>query len=467
MNPLSLNLLKGPMRRSVWLLTLCVVVSAWVGVAHAAAPAEGPDVFDVESFLGEGTRLFLYGVFALGLCIVSVWVPDAPLLAFLFSMSLVQFSGLRVALMVMQCALVLLRTGAPRTLVPSWPLSLFLLCLAASGSWALEPHDSFLGELAGIKATLLQVPLALAVLATLRSRLTTMNRLLAALVCGAVPGCIRTIQNALAGERFLGDQDEYYMGFIPPDIFTTILVISGVFLMFCLTSSQTSRRMKALAGVVLPLFCVALVLSGIRSGWMGFGLASLFLLLRTRSVLALGCVMLVLSLVALLGFSGVTGLNLDEKLSARMSENSMHSGTARLEFWEVAAQGFAQRPVLGIGWGCFPGFAEDHTMGNRWATHNIFVRVACELGLVGCLFFLAWITGTCLSVRGSPLANLAMALMLGVLVQGLFLDLFLGSQFWLFLGLCEGVRASGSPRLGESLELPRSLYGAPGAPTGA
>jgi O-antigen ligase len=326
-------------------------------------------------------------------------------------------------------------------------LSIFLVCIMASGSWALEPHESLFADLTGILAMLLQVPLTIATLASLRSRITNVNRLLWALLLGSIPGCIRTIQNALAGVRYLEDQsaqdqNQYYMGFIAPDIFSTILLMGGIFLIFWLLSSAASATRKVLAGAILPLLCVALLLTGIRSSWIALGLPTLVLLVRTRSFFALFGGFLMIAMIGFLAFSSVIGLNMNEKMAARLSERSLGSGETRLRYWQVGLQGFAKRPILGIGWGCYPSFAADNTVGRRAATHNIFIRMVCELGLVGLVLFCAWILRTLQILRGSPAAALTRLIMLGVLVQGLFLDHFLSSHFWLFIGLCEGVAAA-------------------------
>lgn len=308
----------------------------------------------------------------------------------------------------------------------------------ASPTWALDIHESLFGETGtGILAMVPLLPLMLATSGLLYFRLTTIRRLLWALVFGSIPGSFLTIQNAIAGVRYNENAEGYYMGFEQPDIFSPILVVCGIFLLVCLGSAGTKRLSKLLAGVLLPLNYIALLLTGIRSGWVASLVVIVVFLVHKRSFLALGGILAAGAFVALLGFATANSLDLGDKLSARFSHTSMHSGELRLEFWEVAAEGFAQRPILGIGWGCFPVFVADHTVGRAAATHNIYMRVLCELGVVGFAFFLAWVVITALKLRGNPEALLVGLLMTGVLVQGIFLDLFLCTYFYIFLGICD------------------------------
>lgn len=436
--------MKAKSRALPWILAAGTVV-ALTSVANGAATSEdSSDVIELLSALDPAVRLGLYGLVIVTLCLVSRTVPDAPLLAYMFSMPMVQFSGLRIALALLQCGIVFLRVGSISPFLASWPLSAFLLCIVASPSWALYPQESLFGEEAGVMAMLLQLPLAIAAAALVRSQLTSIRRLLWALVFGCIPGCFLTIKNALSGVRYLQDNNEYYMGFIRPDVFSPMLVMGGILLLLCLTSPGVRLLKRTLVALILLLFCVSLLLTGIRSGYVAFGVAAFLLLLWMRSWVALGGIVAVAALIGLLSYTTARQLDMEGKVSERWSERSMGTGETRIHYWDVAAAGFLRRPVMGIGWGCFPVFAADNTVGKEAATHNIFVRIACELGTVGFLLFLTWIGITALRLRRHPQGALTVVLMIGILVQGLFLDHFICSYFWLFLGLCDGASAGAS-----------------------
>ncbi len=427
----------------LWVILICVVVSA--GVAHGADEELGdnPDVFDLVTSLDTGTRLASYGLVFVGLCILCRAIPDAPLLVYLVSMPIVQFTGFRVALMVLQCVVVWAKAGTGRSLVPSWPMGVFLLCAVASVGWALYPAEALFRESTGICPMLLLLPLMIATRALLHAELTTAGRLLWALTLGCVPGCFLTIANALAGVVYADGGEGYYMGFVRPDVFSPMLVMSGLFLLLYLTSPAANSKTRMVAGLLLPVICLALVLSGIRSGWVAFALATLLLVPRMRSFTAVAGLIAVITAVIILVFSGSPRLNVREKLAARLSEQSLQTGEQRVAFWEVAVQGFIRRPVLGIGWGSFPAFAADNTVGREVATHNIFVRILCELGSVGLMVFLIWIMRSLLKARHTSEGVLVGVLMAGVLAQGFFLDHFVCAYFWLFLGVSDGIQTLG------------------------
>jgi O-antigen ligase len=394
-------------------------------------------VIDATSAMSTGTRAVIYAVALLTLCLLQLKIPDAPTLALVFSMPIAEFLGLRVAIMILQCGIVCLRTRTLRHLVPSWPLFAFLVCIAASASWALDPMESLFAESVGITALLPQAPIAIAASALLSAGLTSVRRLLWALTLGCIPGCAFMGYNAFAGITWQAASKAYYMGFLRPDIFSPMLVMSAIFLLFCVTSRTVRLLGKILAGILLSVVCVALLLTGIRSGWTAFLVSALAMLALSRSWGALAGLAAVGIALAVLWFTFAPSLGLEEQLTKRTSEQSLDTGEMRVEYWLAAAQGFLERPVLGIGWGVFPYFVADY-IGRRALTHNIFVRIGCELGVVGFALFLTWVVTTVLRVRHSPDRRLIVILVLGVLVQGLFLDLFTGNYFWLFLGLGDG-----------------------------
>jgi len=422
---------------------MLVLILALIALPTVAWGAPGETVssdkgLDATSAMSMSAKAAVYGLALLAVCLLSLKVPDAPMLLLVFSMPIIEFQGLRVALTLLQCMIVCLRTEAVRHLVPSWPLSVFLICITASASWALDPRESLLGESVGVIAMLMQVPIAIAARALLSTGLTSARRLLWALTLGCIPGCGLVAYHALAGITWHEGNKAYYMGFLRPDIFSPMLVMSGVFLLSCVTSRIGGSRGKLLAGGLLPVVCLTLLLSGVRSGWVAFLIAAAVMLVLSRSWAGLAGVCAAGAVLIVLWFTAAGSLGMEDQLSARLSQQSLETGEMRVQYWEVALQGFLRRPLLGIGWGMFPPFLAD-SLGLFMLTHNIFMRIACELGVVGVALFLAWVTITILRVHPSPDGRLIEVLILGMLVQGLFLDHFTGNYFWLFLGLGDGV----------------------------
>lgn len=446
--------------KAILILLLFLAVQSAMGQDNSPGPAGDPtasdDIFDAASAFGTGGKIAVYGLVFVSLCLVALRIPDAPLLVLVFSIPMAQFFGLRIALAVLQCGIAFVRTRSLRPLAPSWPLAVFLLGVVASSSWALDPDASFFSKSFGVLATLSYVPLVLAVRALVRSRLTTPQRLLNALTLGCIPGCLLITYNALSGNAWRGQA--YRMAFFRPDIFSPLLVVAGLYLLFRLTSTHGKRASRLIVALLLPLICVALLLTGIRSGWIGFALGSMVCLLHARRFIALAGTLGVAALVGIVALGAAASLNLDEQMRARLSQGSLRTGETRLELWGVAARGFAERPVTGIGWGCFPALAAG-VVGREIVAHNIFVRIWCELGLVGLGVFLAWIAATASKLRSSSEGALVALLMVGVFAQGLFLDLFVCAYFYFFLGLCDGVRPNASARIRWRKEVTFTLAG--------
>jgi putative inorganic carbon (HCO3(-)) transporter len=137
-------------------------------------------------------------------------------------------------------------------------------------------------------------------------------------------------------------------------------------------------------------------------------------------------------------------------------------GNGRVDIWLVALRIIRSHPVLGVGLDSFgrafdryvaetPGIIRD--IGRGRGSHNTFLNVQSELGVIGTLLFLVFLGMTLKSGllavsnwrrAGSPhMAALALAAWLslaGMLVVGVFLDLQYWKLFWLLLALPEVMR---------------------------
>jgi O-antigen ligase len=67
----------------------------------------------------------------------------------------------------------------------------------------------------------------------------------------------------------------------------------------------------------------------------------------------------------------------------------LNARASRLTAVHLALDALISSPVQGIGWEKFPEYAERHAKFGRLATHNDYLRVAAELGILGLLLFLA------------------------------------------------------------------------------
>ncbi len=138
-------------------------------------------------------------------------------------------------------------------------------------------------------------------------------------------------------------------------------------------------------------------------------------------------------------------------------------GAGRLDIWLVALRIINAHPILGVGLDNFGQAFDRYLAGTPglqgtyfvqgWGSHNMFVNVQAELGIVGLALFAATVS---LSVRSGWVAvvqlkragdhsNETLALgiwlaLLGTLALGLFLDWHYCKYLWLLLALAEVTR---------------------------
>ena len=87
-------------RRLIGILLFAMAFLALKSVAlgQLAQPENPDNVFDTESAVSTASRLAIYGLGLVTLCVLSLKIPDAPLLFLMCSMPIIEFSGLRIAL---------------------------------------------------------------------------------------------------------------------------------------------------------------------------------------------------------------------------------------------------------------------------------------------------------------------------------------------------------------------------------
>jgi putative inorganic carbon (hco3(-)) transporter len=158
--------------------------------------------------------------------------------------------------------------------------------------------------------------------------------------------------------------------------------------------------------LMVPLsFAIALVIYGRRFQIMlgALGTAAIFtaiLLTQSRGgvfgIMALSAVFgsrlikskIVLIAVGLIGGAAIylaMGIG-DRSVSSSLGAGLDESAEARLNLWIVAIRTFIANPLLGIGMENFPIVAAIHT-GLAFPTHNTWLQVAAETGLLGLIAF--------------------------------------------------------------------------------
>ncbi len=208
--------------------------------------------------------------------------------------------------------------------------------------------------------------------------------------------------------------------------------------------TRQARRITAL-GIVFLL--VILVLTRSRGAWLGFGIAFLYLLFRTRSF----------ELTILGGVAGAIIMLTDilkNIFTTRLTETSVGDPAlaGRAVLWLFAWRVAKANWLFGVGWENFrlikPIYGFPSQLVRNWTdynAHNIFLEIMADLGLVGLLLFLGLFFLTLIQLdrsarrKDSPAQGLALALNAAIicfLVHGLWDCL---SYTFLVLGIWVGL----------------------------
>jgi putative inorganic carbon (hco3(-)) transporter len=154
------------------------------------------------------------------------------------------------------------------------------------------------------------------------------------------------------------------------------------FLLFCLGlfSAVRELRLKLLiaASVLLALYC--LLFSFSRGGYIGLMAGLLFLgLAKERKYLIVFCVIL-------FSWQAFVPTAVRERIMMTYEDGQVDSSSGeRVQLWEDALTIIPQNPVLGTGFDTYKllGRSEDYT-----DTHNYYMKVTVETGIVGLILFL-------------------------------------------------------------------------------
>ena len=235
-----------------------------------------------------------------------------------------------------------------------------------------------------------------------------------------------------------------------PALFSSIVLPAAVVLMGAVGDPATRGRVRiaALGGLVI---CVAaLALSGTRSAWAGFAVATVawFVVRRDwRQSLAVA----VVAIAVLIVVAAVPGVS--DFLGARVASSLSTGGSGRTDIWAVGLSVLASAPLLGVGFGnfsqAFTPYAISHASASNASgalfaargAHNVYLGTSVETGLVGGLLLVVLVISAFTMRSTNGITTVVRAALLSLLVQAAFLDILAQKQVWLFLALALGLTA--------------------------
>ncbi|HVH68411.1 MAG TPA: O-antigen ligase family protein [Gemmatimonadales bacterium] len=276
--------------------------------------------------------------------------------------------------------------------------------------------------------------------------------LLGAYVLGVSVAAVATVYDYLAGAYAAGYPGRFTGLDVNPNELGMTLAL-GLPMAWYLNLSQRGRRFAWLWQLYLPLAITAVLLTASRGAFLAMVTALLVipatqarLRLRTKialSALAVGSLVLAAMLVpeTTLERLQTTGTDI---------ESGYFGNRARI--WRAGLDVARQHPVVGVGAGTF-GAAVEPSLNFQWSSHNVFLGILVEDGVVGLLLFLAMFGAAFAALR--PLPRLprwfGIALLLALGVGSLSLEWGYRKQFWFVLGIVavEGALGARSHRRGD------------------
>lgn len=195
--------------------------------------------------------------------------------------------------------------------------------------------------------------------------------------------------------------------------------------------------------LLLTLVCFAsLILTGSRGAWLNLVAAGLVIAVLEKSVwegrqFSRALVLASLSLLIALALIYVVPVNHTTYFNATLEHRFGASDAPRIENFRIAPERLFNRQtwdiVLGSGSGSYEYFAD-----NGFSAHNTYLRVLFEQGVIGIALlglFLFWSLRLAWRGKDRRRAVLISAIIVGVLVQSLFVDTLHWRHFWLILAL--------------------------------
>jgi O-antigen ligase len=233
------------------------------------------------------------------------------------------------------------------------------------------------------------------------------------------------------------------------------LLVAGTAFAFVLAVTTKESVMRVVAGSAVVLFLLGIFYTVSRGGLVALGvslIAACMLSGRWRGravvVASLGLATVVIYFASFAG------------LDARDRVTTVQGGTGRSDLWKIGWRMFEDKPITGIGSGNFPissihyllepGAIErdEFIVSTPKVTHNTYLQILAELGIVGLAMFLG-IIGFAIScalkaarwfgrhgdTQMELLSRGMIVALVGILTADFFISEQYGKQLWLMLGL--------------------------------
>jgi len=262
---------------------------------------------------------------------------------------------------------------------------LFVLWAGASAFWSIDAGATRVRSMTYLQLVLMVWLIWEVAWSTQRRR-----ALLQAYVLGACGAAVATIYNYLSGVSLDAAAERFTALNANPNELGLTLVL-GLPMAWYLSLSQPGRRVAWSWQLYLPLGVTGLLLTASRGAFLA-ALAALVIIpwtlgplhLRTKTALyalAIG------SLILATAF--VPGPAL-ERIGSTRAEIADGQFGGRGAIWKSGLQLVQEHPLAGVGAGAFKAAVEP-MLHHRWSSHETFLSILVEEGIIGLLLFLAMV----------------------------------------------------------------------------
>jgi len=328
---------------------------------------------------------------------------------------------------------------------------LFVLWAGASSFWSIDPEAT---------RTVFLTYVQLLVLAWLIWEVAwspdRQRALLQAYVLGAGAAAVLVISNCLLGVAFRPDVVTGRFAALnqnPNELGLTLAL--GIPMAWYVSLSQPDRRIAWMWQVYLPLAITAILLTASRGSVISLFVALIIVpatqqRLRLRTTAALYA-LAVASLMLASDF--VPEESLERIKSAPRDIASTYFGdprpgdAIRNAIWITGLEVAQEHPLAGVGAGAFEAAVEP-ALHNEFSSHQVYMSILVEDGIVGFMLFLAMIAATLTSMRHSPplQRRFSIVLLLTLAVGSWSISWDHRKQFWFVLGVLAAQVAQRPPR---------------------
>jgi putative inorganic carbon (HCO3(-)) transporter len=235
--------------------------------------------------------------------------------------------------------------------------------------------------------------------------------------------------------------------FLSPTLLASYLNLCLFLSVGILIHTETKRKKIIIGATILVLLC-ALIFTFSRGGWAGFLFGFLFVIYKLKAFKSVIAIALIFMLAALFLGGGILIDVLVERVSSFADPEEDIAYQERMVLWSATKKIILEHPILGVGIGSSPEYYDRLSFAypSKYRyTHNLYLNIVAELGIIGFGLFLWFLAGIFRSYRlffkrkgdaqGKKLMFIFAAGLIAYAVHGLLHFHLAERHIWAFLGI--------------------------------